>query len=253
MSSPKLSVCIEALFTDLPLLERIEAVSEAGGDGIEFWDHDDKDLDAISAACADAGVEFVGMVGDAGNMTDPERTEEAIAELSATIERAQRHDCSNLIITVGAALPAYTRSTQHDAIVDVLSGVADVAEEAGVTLVLEPLNTHVDHPEYYLSDTAEGLEILDAVESPNVTLLFDIYHQQITEGNVTELLTENIESVGHVHFADVPGRHEPGTGELNYANIFDALAETGYDGFVGAEFFPQADSEQALAAVPDVR
>src|SRR4029077_17233792 len=114
------------------------------------------------------------------------------------------------------------------------------------TVVLEPLNVLVDHAGYYLVTTAEGLEIVDEVASPNVKLLFDIYHQQISEGNVIRNLTENLAKIGHVHAADNPGRHEPGTGELNYAVIFRALDAAGYDGHVGLEYRPSTDPAETL-------
>jgi len=127
--------------------------------------------------------------------------------------------------------------------------IAD-AEDAGVTLGVEPLNTIVDHPGYYLTSSAEGFEIVDAVDSPAVKLLFDVYHQQTSEGNVTRNLTNNVEQVGYVHVADVPGRHEPTTGKLDYENVLGALDEAGYDGYVGCEFTPRGDP---LAAIENCR
>jgi hydroxypyruvate isomerase len=133
------------------------------------------------------------------------------------------------------------------------SRVAPDAEEAGVTLVLEPLNTAVDHPGYYLTSTAEGIEIVEEVGSPSVQLLYDVYHQQITEGNVIDTITDHVEHIGHIHIADVPGRHEPGTGELNYANVFDAIDDADYEGYVGCEFSPTGDPDAAMADVLELR
>jgi hydroxypyruvate isomerase len=158
-----------------------------------------------------------------------------------------------LISTTGPDQDGLDRETQHENIVDVLSRVAPDAEEAGVTLALEPLNTEVDHPGYYLTTSEEGFEIVDEVGSENVTLLYDVYHQQITEGNVIQTVTENVERIGHVHVADVPGRHEPGTGELNYGRIFEALDDVGYDGYVGCEFSPTDDPDGAMADVLALR
>ena len=138
------------------------------------------------------------------------------------------------------------RAAQHRAIVEKLKAGAPLLEDAGVTAVVEPLNILVDHAGYYLSTSAEGLELVDEVGSPNVRLLFDIYHQQITEGNVTQNLVRDIDRIGHIHVADVPGRHEPGSGELNYAYIFKAIQGAGYRGFVGLEYVPQADSTDSL-------
>ena len=128
-----------------------------------------------------------------------------------------------------------------------LKAIVPLAEEAGVTLVLEPLNSLVDHAGYFLDRSALGFELVRAVDSPRIKVLFDIYHMQVMEGNVIQTLTGNLDLIGHVHVADVPGRHEPGTGELNYANIIEALRQAGYDKYVGFEFDPKAPSDEAVA------
>jgi hydroxypyruvate isomerase len=125
--------------------------------------------------------------------------------------------------------------------------IAPLAEKAGVTLVLEPLNVYVDHPGYFLDGSAAGFDLVRAVGSPRIKLLYDIYHMQVMEGNIIQTLTSNLDVIGHVHVADVPGRHEPGTGELSYANIFEALRQAGYDKYVGFEFEPTVPSEEAAA------
>jgi hydroxypyruvate isomerase len=105
----------------------------------------------------------------------------------------------------------------------------------------------VDHPGYFLHGSAAGFDLVRAVGSPHIKLLYDIYHMQVMEGNVIQTLTANLDAVGHVHVADVPGRHQPGTGELHYGNIFAALREAGYDHYVGFEFEPTVPSEEAAA------
>jgi hydroxypyruvate isomerase len=118
-----------------------------------------------------------------------------------------------------------------------------------VTLVLEPLNIKVDHPGYYLQTAKEGFEMIDEVGSPALKMLFDIYHHQIMEGNVIADITKNIAKIAHFHVADVPGRHEPGSGEINYANVFRAIASSGYQGFVGLEYKPSRAAEETLRDV----
>jgi len=151
------------------------------------------------------------------------------------------------IVTTGNEM-SLPRSVQHEAIVAGLKGVAAEAEAQEITLVLEPLNILVDHKGYYLATSDEGLQILREVGSPRVKLLYDIYHQQITEGNLIQRITSSIDLIGHFHCADVPGRYEPGTGEINYVNVFRAIAETGYDGYIGLEFRPTGDHADALQA-----
>lgn len=130
--------------------------------------------------------------------------------------------------------------------------VSPKAKDAGITLVLEPLNTEIDHQGYHLSSSTEGYDIIKSVDSPNLKLLFDIYHQQIMEGNLISNIRKNIDMIGHFHFADVPGRHEPGTGELNYANIFEVIADSEYKGYLGCEFTPSKTSKEALQAVKEL-
>ncbi|WP_254274584.1 hydroxypyruvate isomerase family protein [Haloarcula marina] len=249
---PSLSVCIEMVFADRPLEERIERAAAAGADAVEFWGWQDKDLDAITEVCADADVELAAMLGADAPLTDPASTDDAVHDLERSIEVAAEFGCPNLIVTVGPEQAAIDRDAQHDAIVTALSRVAPMAEDAGITLGVEPLNTAVDHPEYYLTSTAEGREIVRAVDSPAVGLLFDVYHQQITEGDVTRSLTDAVDDLTYVHVADNPGRNEPGTGELNYETILSALAETGYDGYVGCEFSPVGDDSEAVERCRDL-
>jgi hydroxypyruvate isomerase len=241
------SACIEMIFRDRPFLDRIDAVAEAGLKAFEFWGWRDKDLDAIRdrAARRELQVATFGM-DTGGAMVDAAKSESFLEGLKASIAAARKLSVKTLLCTVGQELPNVDRVEQHRAIVQKLKAGAPLLEEAGVTAVVEPLNILVDHRGYYLSTTAEGLELIDEVGSPNVRLLFDIYHQQITEGNVTQNLTRNIDRIGHVHVADVPGRHEPGSGELNYTNIFRALEGAGYRGYVGLEYMPSADPAASL-------
>jgi len=119
-------------------------------------------------------------------------------------------------------------------------------------LVIEPLNVLVDHPGYYLTTSAEGFEILDEVDSPNVKLLYDIYHQQVTEGNLIATITSHIAQIAHFHVADVPGRHEPGTGEINWVNVLRAIDEAGYAGYVGLEYMPTGATVESLEYIKAV-
>ncbi len=236
------------VYDDEPFHERITRAAEAGADAVEFWDWRGKDLDKIENAAAAANIPIVSCVAG-GTLTDPSAAGDAVETIRESIETAVTLGVPSLIVTTGPDQDGLDRTTQRDSIVDILSRVTPDAEAAGVTLVLEPLNTAVDHPEHYLETSEEGYEIIDTVGSPNIRLLYDIYHQQISEGNIIQNITENVDSIGHFHVADVPGRHEPGTGELDYKNIFEAIEETGYDGYVGCEFSPTGDADEAIAAV----
>jgi len=242
-----LSACIEMIFSDRPFLERIDAVADSGLKAFEFWGWREKDLAGIRERAARRGLTVATFGMDTGGaMVDAGNTESFLNGLRASIEAAGQLGVKTLICTVGQEIPGVDRAAQHQGIVEKLKAAAPILEDAGLIAVMEPLNILVDHRGYYLSTSAEGLELVDEVGSPNVRLLFDIYHQQITEGNVTQNLTLNLDRIGHIHVADVPGRHEPGTGELNYANIFKALEGAGYRGFVGLEYLPRADSAASL-------
>jgi hydroxypyruvate isomerase len=238
------------IFRDLPFTDRIAATRAAGLDTVEFWGWRNKDLDAIRQACADCSVRVATFGLDtAGPLTAGAEASALRRSVAESLEAAGSLGVRTLLCTTGNEQPGVPREEQRKAVVSGLRAAAPLLEEAGVTAVLEPLNVLVDHAGHYLVTTAEALGILDEVGSPNVKLLFDIYHQQISEGNVIRNLTENISRVGHVHAADNPGRHEPGTGELNYSVIFRRLDETGYPGYVGLEYRPSKDSTETLQAV----
>jgi hydroxypyruvate isomerase len=243
-----LSGCIEALFRDLPYPDRIKAVAELGVPAYEFWRFADKDLDALAAAADSTGLTCAGIVCDTGGpLVDAGNRENIASSVAESIEAASRVRCKTMIVTVGQELEGVSRKDQKQSIIEGLKIAAPLVEKAGITLVVEPLNVLVNHQGYYLATTAEAIEIADAVGSPNVKLLYDIYHQQITEGNLIDTITANIEKIGHFHMADVPGRHEPGTGEINYEQVFRAISETTYNGYIGLELWSIAPEKEALA------
>ncbi|MBU0609685.1 MAG: TIM barrel protein [Armatimonadetes bacterium] len=249
MGQLKLSVCIEMLFNQLDILDRPAAVAEVGLPALEFWGWKNKDVDAIKARADAAGVKIAGfcVVADAP-LVNPETTTTWVEGAKESILEARRVGVPTLIATTGQEMEI-PRQAQHDAVVAGLKAVAPFAEEQGITLVLEPLNVLTDHKGYFLVTSDEGFEIIGEVASPRVKLLFDIYHQQISEGNLIVRITSNIDKIGHFHVADVPGRFEPGTGEINYTNVFARMAELDYAGYVGLEFRPSTDPATALKQV----
>lgn len=244
----KFSACIEMIFREEPFLDRIDRVAEAGLQAFEFWGWQNKDLDGIVARKEKLGLDVAAIVGGSG-IVDPASKDKFVSDIRESIKVARRLGCSRLIVTTGNELPGVPRAAQHASIVECLKAAAPLAEDAGVVLVLEPLNVLVNHKGYYLATSAEGFEILREVGSPAVKLLYDIYHQQITEGNLIATIEANIGEIGHFHVADVPGRHEPGTGEINYSNVFRRIGALGYSGFVGLEYSPSKDAAQTLQEV----
>ena len=254
----KSSVCIEMIFTEVPFLERIKKSAEAGFDAIEFWNWDDKDLPAIKAAVEKNGLSIASFQSNlGGTLIHPDHRESFVAGIAESLGKAQEMGSSGLFLltdelgedrSVRFQFPELSEEAKYQSVLDGLKMIAPLAERAGVTLVLEPLNVHVDHPGYFLDSSSAGFDLVREVGSPRIKLLYDIYHMQVMEGNIIQNLTSNLDVIGHVHVADVPGRHEPGTGELSYGNIFAALRKAGYDKYVGFEFEPTVPSEEAATA-----
>ncbi len=253
----KLSACTEMVFSEIDgFPQRIQAAAQAGLRAVEFWGCSNKDIDAIVAAKEKAGVQIAAVsVEPPRGMLDAALADEYARSVETALHAARRLGTKVLIAgrvsvlgpgaTSGEPRPRL-RSEQHAGIVACLQAAAPVAEAAGVTLALEPLNSLVDYPGYYLTTSAEGFEIVEEVGSPNVRLLYDIYHQQVTEGNLIATITANIDKIAHFHAADVPGRHEPGTGEINWANVLAAIDQAGYEGYVGLEYRPTTSTAKSL-------
>lgn len=238
------------------VLEGIEYAARLGVEGIEFFDWEAIDVDAVGTAAAEHGIDVSATVAagaggtimdlDAPALARPESHDEAVADIERSVTAAVGLGCETLIVTVGQNDDTLDDATQWTAIVEVLKDVAPVAETHDVTIVVEPLNTRVDHPGYFLTRTDAAVALVEAVNSSAVKVLFDIYHQQVTEGDVLRRLTRQIEHVGHIHVADTPGRHEPETGELAYDRILESVAGLAYDGYVTGEFTPLAASDDAV-------
>jgi len=260
----KLSVCICMVFREeQDFARRVARVKEAGLPAFEFWGWSGVNLDAVAAAKKETGLDLAAICVDSadpamkqawpkGILVNPEMRGVFVAAVRESLPVAKRLGCPTLIATVGNDQPGLSPWQMHDSIVAGLKAVASDVEKAGVTIALEPLNTLVNHKGYYLWSSREGFDICRAVGSPNVKLLFDIYHQQIMEGNVIRNLGENIERIGHIHVGDNPGRKQPGTGELNYPNIFKSIASTNHQGYVALECgYTTATGDEALAQVAD--
>lgn len=240
------SVCASAVFSGMPLTEALPLIREAGAEVYEIWGWWDEDIDALAQAQCAAGLKLCAMCTKMVPLNDPARREEYIDGLRESIAVARRLGCNMLITQVGQAIDGVSRKAQHESIVDGLRACAPVLEAEGMTLVFEPLNVLRDHIGYYLAESAEAFEIAREVGSPNVKVLYDVYHQQVTEGNLIENIRRNTELIGHIHMAGVPGRHEPLDGEINYPAVLSALKAAGYCGAAGLEYFPTKDAVEGI-------
>lgn len=248
ISFPKdrVSPCLELFWTDRPFQTRIELAAKVGLHRFEFWTWWDKDIQTIADALDSTGSSVLGFCTKFVPLTEAGSRNLYVKGLQETIGVSEKLGSKLIISQVGNAVPGESRESQLETIAAGLKEAAIIVERAGMTLLIEPLNAMYDHPGYFLTNTEEAIRVLRMVSSPNVKLLFDVYHQQVTEGNILNNIESNIDWIGHFHIADVPGRHEPGTGELNYPVILDRILKSGYEGFVGLEFFPENHNHESL-------
>lgn len=240
------SVCVDMLYTHLPMEQRIERAAESGAAAIECWGWCGKDLRAMSRQAQDLGMAFSVLCLDCQDdalrpavpaLLSDGRFEDLRRVIRDSAEVMHAIGIKRAILTAGQSRTDLSREQQLIQLIEGLQAAADEAQRNDILLLLEPLNQH-DHPGAFLSHSETTFALAQRVDSPHLRVLYDIYHQQITEGNLIPTIRENIEWIGHFHMADTPGRHEPGTGEINYDNVLDAIAALPYEGFVGLEYQP---------------
>jgi hydroxypyruvate isomerase len=235
----------------MTLTDLVQISAEIGYRAIELWGRP-PEFEEIVALAHQHGLVVASMSGHASlpdglnKRSNHDRIEE---ELRISIDVAAQHDIPGVICFSGNRQPHQSEEEAINATADGLRRIAPYAEEKGVNLNLELLNSKIDHPGYQCDHTAWGAAVCERVNSPRVKLLFDIYHMQIMEGDVIRTIREHIQWIGHFHTAGVPGRNDlDDTQELNYRGICRAIAATGYDLYLGHEFRPKGDPIEALAA-----
>ena len=238
-------VPIPCFFGNMPFQDAIRRVKELGFDAVETYDWKTLDMDAVRAACEETGVELLSMCTTEFRMTDPTFRSLWLEGLKESCEAAKKLGVGKLITQVGPDTGA-ERAVQHEAIVQTLKDAKPILDTYGVVLMLEPLNTYINHPGYYLTSSAEAFDIVREVDHPCVKIVFDIYHQQVMEGNIISNVTNNLDCIAHLHAAGNPGRNELQYGEINYHAIFDAIDKAGYTGACGLEYFSLLPPEESL-------
>lgn len=247
----QLSACIEWQFGEdgVGLGDRVRAASASGLDRAEFHLWRDKDLVGLAEALDETGVKLTGFCVDPRrSIVDPAQHEEMLQAVRDTLAEAKKLGCPPLIVASGFIREGVSMEEHKAEAVKVLRRAADLAEEAGVTLVLEPLNDRVEHPGMYLVDTTLALDIIEAVGSPRLKLLYDVYHSRVMGEDMNAVLAGRIHLIEHVQVADMPGRNEPGTGTIPWPDVIADLRALGYDGAIGLEYRPTLPPAELLAA-----
>jgi hydroxypyruvate isomerase len=244
-----LAVCAEMVFLDLPFEERLRRIDGLGF-AVEMWSWQDKDIEAL----ADSGVTFSSMTGYVhGNIVEPDGAKKLLKTAEQTLDVAAELGCPRLVVHPAelvegkAARPMFRVSGEMWlTALRTLERLAGLGERAGVTYCLENLNTVLDHPGIPLARAKDTLALVEAVDSPHVRMMLDLYHAQIGEGNLVALVEKANGAIGEVQVADVPGRCEPGTGEIHYPAVARALERIGYAGTVGLEAYASGDDTESL-------
>lgn len=250
---PRFSANLSMLFTEVPFLDRFERAAQAGFEAVEFmfpYAHSPQEIKARLDATGLKAVlhnlpagDWEG--GDRGIACDPARVAEFRAGVARGVAYATTLGVPQLNCLAGKAPDGADDALLRHTFVDNLRFAAAALHQAGLRLLVEPINRY-DIPGFYLQRTAQALSVLDEVGAPNAFVQYDIYHAQRTEGELAATLAQHLARIGHIQIADNPGRHEPGSGEINYRFLFQHLDRIGYQGWVGAEYRPASTTEAGL-------
>jgi hydroxypyruvate isomerase len=185
------------------------------------------------------------------SMVDPAQRDNFLADVKKAIEWSRKLEVPQIILMSGNAIPGRTYEEQFASLLEGSKRAAELAAKADVTLIVEPLNSKVDHKGFFLNNCLEGLRLVKQVDSPSFKLLFDLYHEQVQAGDVTRSLTEAAPHVAVFHVADNPGRHDPGSGEMNYGHLYKTIQKTGFSGYICMEYLPLAEPVASLKKAVD--
>lgn len=243
----ELCPCLDAMFWKCGQLQALEHLAGLGLRIFEFWDWRTRDVGQLAELCAQFELRPAVFSGNTFEepLVDPAEHPAALRHLAESLSVAARLNVRTLVIHVGYLHRALSRERQWMAAVRGLREAGALAAASGVTLVVEPLNSLVDHPGYFLDSLPQACALVREVDHPRVRLLLDIYHVGVMHHDLTDRVADALPIVGHVHVADVPGRGEPGSGALPWRRIMPALAR-GYDGPVGLEWWPTRPLDEAL-------
>lgn len=251
---PKFAANLSMLFTEVDFLQRFEQAAQAGFQGVEYLFPYDFEASTIKGVLESNNLKQVlfnlpggdWQAGDRGIAVDPSRVEEFQQGVTKAIQYAKALDCNQVNCLAGIVPGGVTAQQAEETFVSNLRFAAGALKENGISLIIEAINTR-DIPGFFLTNTKQALDIIEKVGSDNLNFQYDIYHMQIMEGDLAPTLSEHLGQIQHVQLADNPGRHEPGTGEINYPFLFNHLDSIGYDGWIGCEYKPKTTTVEGLS------
>jgi hydroxypyruvate isomerase len=250
-----LSIMLWTVHAELSFDQRLEMVAEAGYHGAQLVDEykgwSKEDFASVRRKREALGITFDATSGITGSLCDPAQREATLREIKAHLPVLEELQSGRLILLSGNRVEGLNHAQLHNACVETIKAAADLAAERNIELLVENIDPE-ENPKYFLTSVTEGFQVVREVNCPNVRFLYDFFHDQIAEGNLIAKLAKNIDLIGLVHVADVPGRHQPGTGEINYANIFRKLRELNYRGNVAMEFIPAGDTVASLRSAREL-
>ena len=250
------SLCIDMMFADAAFMEKIDAVKRCGFDTVEFWKWTNKDVDAVAVKLAENGMRLSIFNIDSTDeqlsydlsrgILNAGRVEDFLRALEESIPVYKKLGASAMIVLIGEHAPYNKENVKA-----CLTAAIPLLEQHGVTLIVEPLND-IDRVGYSMPYATPVLELLREIGNPHIKMLYDIYHQNMMGDFSLDEVLANIDLIGHFHVADAPGRHEPGTGKVDYPSILRAILATDYDGCIGLEYRATVPDEQTFGFINDI-
>lgn len=252
---PRLAANVSLMFPEVPFMERFAAAARAGFRYVEYqFPYAFGSAAEVAARARDAGVQVVlhnlpggdAAKGDRGIACQPGRAGEFREGVERAVEYAKAAGCPRLNALAGVAPSGVAAELLFETLVENLRFAAGKLEAAGLTLLTEPANRRTI-PDFFLCGSRQGIEVIDAVGSANLKLQYDLFHMQIVEGDLAKTIERLLSRIGHMQLADVPDRHEPGTGEINFDYLLAHIDRLGYQGWMGCEYIPRGDTVAGLA------
>lgn len=251
---PKLAANLTMLFTEVPFLDRFAAAKQAGFKYVEFLFPYEHPAEKVKKALDNNGLQVVlfnlpsgnWAAGDRGIGANPDRVEEFRAGVKTAISYAQVLGAPRMNCLAGKVVPGRSREEHRKTLVENLRFAADALGEIGLNVLVEHINPF-DVPGFFVNRVQDALDVIAEANRPNLYVQYDIYHAQRTEGNLIQLLREHLLKIDHIQIADNPGRHQPGTGEINFPFVFAEIDKLGYNGFIGLEYIPTPDTVKSLS------